>query len=236
MNTEFGDFPGAYEGDSVDRMINWFRAKTPMDANEFYLLDAEARGRAFTVSGVAELDMVSDVMRAVDSAISNGETLADFQARIGTDLTALWGGEDPARLETIFRTNVQSAYSVGRFIQNNKPEVKATHPYSKFSAVLDDRTTDICEECDGTILPTDDPWWADHQPPLHFNCRSDVSAITPEEAEELGVDDAAPEVDADDGFGVPGADPDFDLSTRPPDLTAIYEMKQQLENQDGGVL
>ncbi len=203
-----------------------------MSDHEFYVLDAEARNRAFTVSGVAELDLVSDVWRAIDSAVANGETLADFKTRVAADLESMWGGSNPARLETIFRTNVQSAYSTGRYIQNNKPEVKATHPFSKFSAILDGRTTDICEECDGTILPTDDPWWADHQPPLHFNCRSDVSALTPEEAEELGVDDAPPAVDPDSGFGVPGAAPDFDLAGRPPDLVSIYEMKNHLENQE----
>lgn len=215
-----------YSPDAVEQMLEWFRTKVPLSDTEFYMLSDKARSRAFTVSKVAELDLVADVWRAIDSAITTGETLADFRARVGADLESAWGGSDPARLETIFRTNVQNAYSVGRYIQNNKPEVKATHPYSRFSAVLDDRTTDICEDCDGTVLPTDDPWWADHQPPLHFNCRSDVSAITEDEAREYGVDDAPPAVEVDECFGDPFADFDPALYDRPPDLASIYELKE----------
>jgi SPP1 gp7 family putative phage head morphogenesis protein len=239
--TEFADMPEIdwYDPDSVTSMLTWFRTKEPISAHEFYGISAKAQSKAFTVSGVTDLDIVSDVWRAIDEAVSNGETLREFQARIGDDLESQWGKENPSRLETIFRTNVQSAYSYGRYIQNNKPEVKSTHPYSRFSAVLDDRTTDECEAADGTVLPTEDPWWADHQPPLHFNCRSDVSALTEDEAKEEGIDEKPPEgADPMPGFGSPFVDPSVDLSTRPPDLAAIFELKQKqaLQNSLGTVV
>ena len=31
--------------------------------------------------------------------------------------------------------------------------------------------------CNGTTLPYNDPWWADHTPPLHPNCGCYVLAI-----------------------------------------------------------
>jgi SPP1 gp7 family putative phage head morphogenesis protein len=209
--------------------IAWFRAKVPMTADEFYALEAEARRRAFTVSGVAELDLVSTVWEALERGVREGTTLEDFRKAVGDTLEAEWGGPNPSRLETIFRTNVQSAYSAGRYRQNNSPAVRATHPYSKFSAVMDSRTSDICEALDGTVLPSDDPFWSTHQPPLHFNCRSDVSAITEDEARELGVDDGPPEGgDPDEGFGNVLDDFEPDLSTRPVELAHAYEMKQHL--------
>lgn len=52
-------------------------------------------------------------------------------------------------------------------------------------------------------------------------------AITADEADELGVveDHEAPDVEADDGFG--GAMTQWvpDLSSRPPEMASIYELK-----------
>lgn len=233
---EFDEAPevtsGEFRADS-QQLAKHLRDVLAMHADEYYALEARARGRAFTVSGVTELDLVTDVWRAIESAIEKGETLDDFKARIGEDLEQAWGGDIPGRLETIFRTNVQSAYAAGRYYQNNRPEVRATHPYSRFTAVLDGRTSDICEALDGTVLPSDDDFWLNHQPPLHFNCRSDVSAITVEEAKELGVDELPPDTQADDGFGFPIADWKPDLSSRPPELVHLYELKLVDEQQIG---
>lgn len=211
-----------------DATLQWFRQRIPMTEQQFHMLDAESRTRAFTVSGVAELDLVSTVWDSLERAVRDGTTLADFRAEVGEALESQWGGENPSRLETIFRTNVQSAYSAGRYRQNNQPEVQATHPYSKFSAIIDGRTSDICEALDGIVLPSDDPFWSSHQPPLHFNCRSDVTALTEEEASEYGVAQVAPDVEADDGFGGVLEPLEPNLINRPAELVAAYEMKQHL--------
>lgn len=225
---EFDDAPDVDADDfpkTADELTKHLRKVLSMPADEFYALEAQARGRAFTVSGVADLDLVTDVWRSIEQAVSHGETLEDFRARVASDLEEAWGGEIPGRIETIFRTNVQSAYAAGRYHQNNRPEVRATHPFCRFTAVMDSRTSDICEALDGTVLPSDDDFWATHQPPLHFNCRSDVSAITVEEAKEAGIDDVPPTTEPDDGFGVPIIDWKPDLSTRPVELVTLYELK-----------
>lgn len=210
------------DADATDLAVEWFKAKLAMRPDEFYALEQSARARAFTVSGVTELDSISTVYDAVERAIKDGTSIDEFKASVGELFTS------DANLETVFRTNVQSAYSAGRYIQNNRPEVRATHPYSKFSAILDGHTTDICRNLDGTVLPSDDPFWLSHQPPLDFGCRSDITAISAEEAQEAGIDTEAPDVEAADGFGGILEPYEPDLSTRPPDLAAIYEMKQHL--------
>lgn len=47
-----------------------------------------------------------------------------------------------------------------------------------FTAVIDDRTSDMCLEADGTVIPVDDirPW--ENAPPLHYCCRSTLTPIT----------------------------------------------------------
>lgn len=44
-------------------------------------------------------------------------------------------------------------------------------PYLQYSAVIDDRTSDICEPIDGVVLPVSDPFWDTFTPLNHFNCR-----------------------------------------------------------------
>ena len=44
----------------------------------------------------------------------------------------------------------------------------------EYSAILDDRVTDICEHLNGKILKD----FSNYTPPNHFNCRSLLFAVT----------------------------------------------------------
>jgi SPP1 gp7 family putative phage head morphogenesis protein len=167
----------------------------------FDKLDADAADHAFTVSGVAQADMVERVWNAIDDAVANGTDLEDFRASVADDLYESWGEEDPARLETIFRTNVNQAYNDGREEIFSHPAVAEARPYWRYELIDDDALCDQCGECEDVTLPADDEWWDDHRPILHPNCRCSFTALTEDEAREEGLsdDDADPEVA--DGFG-----------------------------------
>ena len=183
--------------------IDSFRRKVPVTDAEWDTLNENERRYAFKVSGVAQVDLVTDVFEGIDKAIEDGTPFADFQAEFGDQLAEAWGGESPARVETIFRTSIQQAYSGGRDAILNDPVVKEARPYWRFDAVQDDRTTEECDEANGTVLPADDPWWDSNSPPLHFNCRSQKVALTEDEAKEEGIDEEGPDVQLDEGFGQP---------------------------------
>jgi hypothetical protein len=144
-----------------------FKKRVPMPAAEFRALEEAEREFAFTVSGVAQADLVSQVYEGIERAIRDGTTLEDFKADVGEALEQSWGGSAPARIETIFRTNVQKAYSEGRTAVFTAPAVKEARPYWRFETIDDDRRDEDCADCDGVILPADDPWWKTHTPPLH---------------------------------------------------------------------
>lgn len=213
--------PGAFIT-GLDAMLAFLRERLEVTPEEYARLEDGAKARAFTAAGVADLDLVSQVWEAIDRAVRDGTTLEDFRADVGAQLEEAWGGADGWRLETIFRTNIQTAYSVGRQVQNAR--VRETHPYIRYDVVDDDRTSDICQPLIGLVVRADK---ATLHPPLHPNCRTDEVAITAEQAHALGVEDDLPdEVEPEDGFGQ-GLDPDWkpDLSSRPVELASIYEMK-----------
>lgn len=185
-----------------DEAIAWFRKRVKVTRAEWEAMTAAARYRAFVVSNVAQLDMVHDVWAAVDAAVSKGTTLADFKKDVAAKLRRAWGAsvDDPAwRLETIFRTNVQSAYATGRYRQATDPDVLEDRPVWMFDAVLDGRETEVCRRCDGTKQPADNEWWRTHSPPLHHNCRSSLITLTEEQAGQVTA--RPPEDAAQEGFG-----------------------------------
>ena len=65
-----------------DEAIAFFADKVPLTVEEFYALAEEIRARAFTVARVTSMDVIMDVKNAVDRALIDGETLADFTGRL----------------------------------------------------------------------------------------------------------------------------------------------------------
>ena len=57
----------------------------------------------------------------------------------------------------------------------------------RYSAVMDDRTTDYCRKLDGKVFQKSDPQFAFRTPPQHYGCRSIWSAVTNKEAEENNI-------------------------------------------------
>jgi SPP1 gp7 family putative phage head morphogenesis protein len=204
-----------------EEAVRQFRKRVPMSDAQWEALTLAEREFAFKVSGVAQADLVNDAWTAIDRAIRDGTTLEDFKREVGGQLEAAWGREDPARLETVFRTNTQSAYNGGRHEVMSHPEVKKARPFLRFDAVIDARTSDACDALDGTVRPADDPFWHTHHPPLHFNCRSILTPLTPDEADDEGVTKGPPPADGepDEGFGRPPT-VGGDFEPRPADYPA----------------
>ncbi|UAW08045.1 hypothetical protein [Myxococcus phage Mx4 ts27htf-1hrm-1] len=214
--------------------VEYFRARLAVTDEAWRAMSEEARQRAFKVAGVAQLDLVASVWKALDKAVAEGTTFADFKREVGAALKKEWGGSvrNPgARLETIYRTNVQTAYSRGTWAQIQDEDTRAVRPFIKSVPILGDgRTSVICATIGTVILPADHPWWLTHWAPLHFNCRRTQTGLTRRAAEKQGVTQVPPAVAAAPGFGrAPGLGGEWqpDVSDAPDALRTVYEAKAQ---------
>lgn len=84
------------------------------------------------------------------------------------------------RLENIIRTETTTAMSQGRLAVGD-----AAGDYVvgyQLSAILDDRTTAICQEADGLMFSKDDLAAQKLLPPLHFQCRTVPIFVTTDDA------------------------------------------------------
>ncbi|UTC62588.1 minor capsid protein [Treponema sp. OMZ 787] len=181
---EFADDSGSSvlieeENLSFDEAVNFLRAKLPMKKDEWLSLEPKLRFRAFTVAKLSEADFIETVKGRLALAVEKNESILDSWKDI-EEMTEDWGEKfTPRYWETVYRTNVQSAYNAGRLMQhkNNMP------PAWELLFVEDKRQSDICRGLtfitgNGKALHKDHPFWKTYGfPPYHFNCRTTFRAV-----------------------------------------------------------
>lgn len=208
-----GSLPGPHQGPSItfaqlpfDEAIADFLAREIVTPEEFARMDAAARQRAFTAAGLATDALRDEAYQAILAALEEGTTLREFARELRTGERSLGiTPSDPAYLETVFRTNIASAYNAGRLAQMSSPTVLAARPFVQFRAILDGRTTSRCRYCNGLIFNRQtDPGWVRFAPPLHFNCRS-TTALLPasrvSQSQIIHSSDVDPRGYPQEGFG-----------------------------------
>jgi SPP1 gp7 family putative phage head morphogenesis protein len=169
-----------------DEAIEYFADLVPLTPDEFYGLAQAAQARAFTVARVASMDVIMDVHGAVAKALEAGETLRDFQGRIDDIVeTRGWSGLTPWHAETVFRNNIQTAYSTGRYKQ--MVDQKDAFPYWEYDAVNDADTRPEHAALDGKIFPADHSFWDIWYPPNGHRCRCGVNPVHKYDVEEGDV-------------------------------------------------
>ena len=140
-------------------------------------------------------ELARDVRNVLLKAMQNGETQAETTLKLKrlfekwqVGSTVRGGAFNPWRLETIIRTNFTNAYAQGRLIASRDPDLKGFIQAYQYSAILDERTSDICDSLDGLVLPADDPMVDRIVPPNHFNCRGVLVEVVKGEDFKLSTD------------------------------------------------
>lgn len=140
--------------------------------------------RSMKITGTIEQDILDAVQLVLENAIKYDKSLKDTITALeeNTDLVKVLPKVDsagravniPARLETIARTNIADAVNQARLSLFGDPELKGFVQAYEYSAILDSRTTDICEHLHGKVLKD----FGVYVPPNHFNCRSVLVPVT----------------------------------------------------------
>ena len=118
--------------------------------------------------------VLSGVNEVIRSSMQEGTTLKERMKALRESSSELSRMSD-ARIETIARTEITRADTMGRLVSmKGNPDVIGV----EFSAVMDDRTTEICSERHGLVMTLDDPRLPENTPPLHPRCRSLLLSCT----------------------------------------------------------
>lgn len=172
--------------------IQKFEERQIVSREVFDQLSAAAKQRAFTIAGLATEELLGDAhaelarqLKASDENsyfnestgkwVYKGPNIREFDKFAKERLeTAGWTPANPSHVETIFRTNVASAYSGGRVAEMTQPDVLAARPYWQIVAVGDSRSRPAHKRAHNTILAADNPFWRTVFPPFGYNCRCRV--------------------------------------------------------------
>ena len=185
-----------------EQAIAYFKSKGYAITFAWEELWAQAQTMAFTVAKAATQDILEAIRAELQRSLDTGETFATFQQRLEPKLRALgWWGRSamlsPAgelvnvqlgstrRLETIYRTNTQVAYQIGRW--KGFEAAAASHPYLKYIAVMDGNTRPSHGALNNRVFRIDDPIIRYVYPPNGFNCRCRMTALSAEQVKRLGL-------------------------------------------------
>jgi len=176
--------------------LQFARARKIVLPDEFYSLDLKTRQLATTVSFLSSMEQIQTVIAAVNKAIADGSTFEDFKKLVAEHEIKL---SEPY-LKNVFRTNIQTAYSHGRWQQQQRNRDK--RPYLMYSAIDDSWVRPSHLALNRIIRHIDDPFWLMYYPPWGFMCRCTVIALTEKQAEKYGItpDDQLPEVAEEMGW------------------------------------
>jgi uncharacterized protein with gpF-like domain len=179
--------------------IRFFGAKVSVGTRRWDDVWKAGHSRASMVAGVQADDVLAGVRGAMQKAISEGTTLAEFRAdlaplmqRLGWD--AKGAGYVGWRTRLVYETNLRGAYAAGQYEQQTDPDVLALVPVWRYrhSGALDPRKEH--QAWDGITLRHDDPWWRTHYPPNGWGCGCWIEPMTEAQAARAGGIDTAPPI------------------------------------------
>ena len=200
-------------GQTPEQAVEFLRQKKMLAAKVFTKdLKESALARAATIARLSSAEMTKDIYQSLETAMCEGKPLHQWKKElVGEFERKGWlAGHDkkiskgidgklladpktgeyfgtPRRLNTIYRVNMQAAYSAARY-QRLRDNVD-NRPYWQYSAVGDARTRPAHLALSGKIYRYDDPFWTTFYPPNGFNCRCTVIALSDRDLARRGIEE-----------------------------------------------
>lgn len=191
-----------------EEALAFFRQKGYRLAFDHQDVWREENQAAFTVAKVAQMDLLTDIREAVDSALVNGTTLETFVKQLRPEMMrrGWWGkammpdpktGEEKLvqlgsirRLKTIYDTNLRTAHSEGQWarIQDSADIL----PYLMYDHTPGRWERKEHAAWDGLIFPVSHIFWQTHNTPCGYGCKCRKQQLTADQAAALGGPSEAP--------------------------------------------
>ncbi|MBF0589714.1 MAG: hypothetical protein HQL53_11365 [Magnetococcales bacterium] len=182
MGAEYGDLP-------FPEAISFFKEKQTVPSEHWNDVWKKKHDTHFMVAGATKAELLDDLQKAVDKAINEGSTLAQFRkdfdkaaAKHGWE----YNGDRNWRTKIIFQTNMRNAYAAGQYEQMTEPGAMKRRPYWVYRHGTPIRARVQHKAWSGTVRPANDGWFQTHFAPNGWGCTCYVESITRREADRRG--------------------------------------------------
>lgn len=167
--------------------VDYLRRKGLRTGYDYREVWREEHSRSFTVAGMMQVDLLTDVQRTISAAMDDGTTAADWKRRMAGELSkrGWWGRiappdpDDPQaaakadlyisrRLDTIWQVNTRQAVQAGVW---ERGQASTSHPYVLYRVGPSKVHREQHLAWDGVLLRKDDPFWSVATPMNGWGCR-----------------------------------------------------------------
>lgn len=179
-----------------DEQIAFFRQKVRIPTATYKDMQAHQHDQGFVVAGAMKADLLQDLKDAVDKAIAEGETLAQFRARFSDIVQTRgwtgWTGSDSAegvawRTRVIYQTNLRTSHAAGRWQQMTTPEMLQARPYWQYRHTTRDNPRLKHQRMNNKVLPAQHTWWQTNYPPNGWGCGCYVRTLSDIDLQAQGL-------------------------------------------------
>jgi len=172
------------------RAVEAMAGKVPTLPDVFKKMDADIRGRAFTVAKIHDFDVLQSCRDIITEVVSGGIPWKDARKAIAEQIEYEYADADAAlaKADLVLQTNGFQAFATARFDMQRAH--RASLPFLKYQTVGDAHVRESHQALDGKVIPADDPFWDDHYPPWDWGCRCVAVGISQREAERMMAADA----------------------------------------------
>ena len=175
-----------FAGVTFDEALDYLRKKINLPTQTWKDIWHSAHTKAFTIAGAMKEDLLNDFRNSINKAIAEGVTLKEFKK----DFTGIvkkhgwsFNGAPGWRSRVIYETNIQVAYSTGRYKQMQA--IKKQRPYWEYRHNDSINPRKLHLSWHGKVLSADDAWWDTHYPPNGWGCRCSVVALSKRDINRL---------------------------------------------------
>lgn len=202
---------GAAVGDPLPfvEAQGYIRQKINLSTDAWTDLREGQHTRAFVVAGAKKADLLADFRAALQKALDDGTTLADFRNDFDVIVARhgwTYKGSPGWRSRVIFDTNMRMSRAAGHWAQIERAREREARRgrtlYLRYVAVQDSRTRPEHLAWHGIVLPADHDFWKTHYPPNGWYCRCTIMVLTERDMARYGYtvtpDDQIPPVTMED--------------------------------------
>ncbi len=127
---------------------------------------------AFALAKSTELELTKKIQAAITRSLKRGQSAPKTE-----DIIANLGGWTRGYAETVYRTNLNTAFTAGRFRMAQAPSVTKVIGGFEFRAIMDGDTRPNHAAAHGLVASQFDPIWETYSPPMGYSCRCHLRMV-----------------------------------------------------------
>jgi hypothetical protein len=180
-----------------DEAIAFYKQKLPLPTETWNQIINESQDWAFTLAGVEKASVLQSVfdliLKVIEGRSPTLTTYEDFAQNFNQAMvTGGYSEQAPWRTKLVFKQNIKTAYSAGKYRSLSTPEMIKRRPYWQYIHGDPIIPRPHHKALHLKVWRADDPIWSNIMPKNGFGCNCDIVSLSDRDMEREGLELAPP--------------------------------------------